>query len=197
MKQENSREVILQSALELFAEQGYDAVSVNHIAKKAGITKPTLYYFFNSKEGLFQALLQIYYPQFHAAIETACCYSPNPADYHNDVKPVLQTIASAYFAFAQSNPCFFKLSLALAFAPPASCAGLMAEPYRNTLQGILEDFFQEVSAVHPTFSGGEPAAGRFMALLNSQVAFWFSGEANLDKSEVESLVKMFMHGVFG
>ena len=40
----DNRERILQCALELFYAKGYDAVGVQEIAQKAGITKPTLYY---------------------------------------------------------------------------------------------------------------------------------------------------------
>ena len=48
----DNRERILQCALELFYAKGYDAVGVQEIAQKAGITKPTLYYYFGSKYGL-------------------------------------------------------------------------------------------------------------------------------------------------
>jgi len=53
MREQNSRETILKCALELFASKGYDAVGVSEIVAMAQVTKPTLYYFFNSKEGLF------------------------------------------------------------------------------------------------------------------------------------------------
>lgn len=49
----DNRERILQCALELFYAKGYDAVGVQEIAQKAGITKPTLYYYFGSKYGPF------------------------------------------------------------------------------------------------------------------------------------------------
>ena len=43
------REEILKKALELFCSRGYDAVGVQEIAVCAGVTKPTLYYYFKSK----------------------------------------------------------------------------------------------------------------------------------------------------
>ena len=54
----DNRERILQCALELFYAKGYDAVGVQEIAQKAGITKPTLYYYFGSKYGLLETLLK-------------------------------------------------------------------------------------------------------------------------------------------
>ncbi len=52
-----SPERILQSALSLFSEKGYDATSVREICEASGITKPTLYHFYGSKEGVYRTLV--------------------------------------------------------------------------------------------------------------------------------------------
>ena len=54
----NARERLLENATELFAEKGYAGTSVREIVEKAGVSKPVLYYYFKSKEGLFYAILQ-------------------------------------------------------------------------------------------------------------------------------------------
>jgi AcrR family transcriptional regulator len=54
----NSRERLLETATELFAEKGYAGASVREIVEKAGVSKPVLYYYFKSKEGLFYAILE-------------------------------------------------------------------------------------------------------------------------------------------
>lgn len=54
----DNREKILECALDLFYQKGYDAVGVQEIVTLAGITKPTLYYYFKSKYGLLEALLR-------------------------------------------------------------------------------------------------------------------------------------------
>ena len=54
----DNKELILKSALDLFYAKGYDAVGVQEIVDKAGISKPTLYYYFGSKLGLLQNLLE-------------------------------------------------------------------------------------------------------------------------------------------
>ncbi|MBM7566571.1 TetR family transcriptional regulator [Paenibacillus sacheonensis] len=46
-----------QAALTLFAESGYDGVSLSEIAKSVGIKTPSIYAHFESKEQLFLALL--------------------------------------------------------------------------------------------------------------------------------------------
>lgn len=53
----STRERIPLVALRLFAEKGYDATSMREIAEQLGITKPALYYHFDSKEAILRELL--------------------------------------------------------------------------------------------------------------------------------------------
>jgi AcrR family transcriptional regulator len=49
---------MIEVASALFAEHGFGGVSMDDIAKASGITKPMLYAYFDSKEGLFAACAQ-------------------------------------------------------------------------------------------------------------------------------------------
>ena len=49
---EERRKLIMETALELFATQGYHGTSINNIATKAGISKGLLYNYFSGKEEL-------------------------------------------------------------------------------------------------------------------------------------------------
>jgi len=49
---------ILSGAAELFANSGYDAVSVQDIASRAGVSKANVYHHFESKELLYLAVLE-------------------------------------------------------------------------------------------------------------------------------------------
>jgi AcrR family transcriptional regulator len=49
---------MLEAAGRLFAERGFDGVSMDEIADAVGITKPMLYAYFDSKEGLFTACME-------------------------------------------------------------------------------------------------------------------------------------------
>lgn len=55
----DKQRTILDAAFEEFASHGYAKASTNRIIKKAGISKGTLFYYFNSKEELYHDL--IYY----------------------------------------------------------------------------------------------------------------------------------------
>ena len=58
MKQEDTKTRILEKALELFSAQGYDAVSVDQIARAVGIKAPSLYNHFPGKRAIFDAILE-------------------------------------------------------------------------------------------------------------------------------------------
>ena len=53
----DTKERILQTALELFAHKGYEAVSVSDIAGALGLTKGALYRHFESKQAIFDGIL--------------------------------------------------------------------------------------------------------------------------------------------
>jgi AcrR family transcriptional regulator len=66
------REAQMVAAAErLFSEHGYHGVSMDQIAAASGITKPMLYEYFGSKEGLFLACMERARGQLFAAIGTA------------------------------------------------------------------------------------------------------------------------------
>ena len=51
------KELILESALELFAEHGFHATSISQIAKKAKISKGLIYSYFESKKEILQVII--------------------------------------------------------------------------------------------------------------------------------------------
>ncbi|SRR6266702_4032288 len=65
---------IIDCAIQVFARRGYSAASVDEIADQAGVSKPLVYLYLESKEGLFLACLrreeQRLVAAFQAAAET-------------------------------------------------------------------------------------------------------------------------------
>lgn len=66
MKQEDTKQRILDKALELFSTQGYDSVSVGEIAKAVGIKAPSLYNHFPGKQAIFDAIVESTAAQYEA-----------------------------------------------------------------------------------------------------------------------------------
>src|SRR5438309_7893893 len=87
---------IARVAARLFATQGYDATPVRTIVEAAGVTKPTLYYHFRSKEGLAQALLTV---PMTRLVETL----RGILDAEHDPARALAGMLEAFFAFCRED----------------------------------------------------------------------------------------------
>jgi outer membrane protein len=129
------RQRLLDAGLKLFADGGYAGTSVQQITVEAKVTKPTLYYYFQSKGGLFQALVdQAMDERLRLIVEAA------PAD-----KPTvdqLTDIIVSVTSFARRQPDLLRLCFSIAFASPGEMpAGLrksrkMGESYQF-VRGII------------------------------------------------------------
>jgi AcrR family transcriptional regulator len=67
-RSEQTRALIVETALRLFREHGYEATTMRAIAKEAGVSVGNAYYYFGSKEELIQA----YYDELQEAHNAAC-----------------------------------------------------------------------------------------------------------------------------
>jgi len=67
---EKRRDLILEVASRLFAENGFDRVSINEIGLAAGITGPAIYRYFASKEALLVSVYESLYQRFGEGIES-------------------------------------------------------------------------------------------------------------------------------
>ncbi|MFI7214635.1 TetR/AcrR family transcriptional regulator [Micromonospora maritima] len=72
-RREDTRQRLFVAAVELIAEQGFSATTVDDIAARAGVAKGTVYYNFESKTVLFEELLRhgigLLTAEFRAAVD--------------------------------------------------------------------------------------------------------------------------------
>ena len=74
---------IIGAALELFVERGYATTRLEDIAKAAGVSKASLYRYFDNKEALFKAMVkQVVIPQIEKAETTV-------KDYKGEISPLI------------------------------------------------------------------------------------------------------------
>lgn len=90
------KERIRVAALRLFAERGFHAVSVRHICRLADTTLPMVYYYYGSKKGLHDALLE-------EAIERRVHSLQAAKQYQGDVVDRLRVILEAWAAPDEAN----------------------------------------------------------------------------------------------
>ena len=94
---ERKRELILDAARDVFAEEGLDGASLRAIAVRAGYTPAALYFHFDSKEALYAAALQDSLGALGTAVEAAV------AETASDTAR-LKAAAMAFFDFYAQNP---------------------------------------------------------------------------------------------
>ena len=105
------RQRILDVALKVFAHNGYAGASIQKIVDRAGVTKPTLYYHFKSKEGLFQALID------HAADERFRVMH-KAAEAHEALEDKLIAMTEALIRHASDRRDLMRLIFSYWFGPP-------------------------------------------------------------------------------
>jgi AcrR family transcriptional regulator len=92
---------LLTTALELFAEEGFQATSTNKIAREAGVSEGLIFRHFKNKEGLLTAILE-------QGQELATAYYA-PLLEMTDPKAILNTIISIPFKIKESEHKFWRL----------------------------------------------------------------------------------------
>src|SRR5271157_5070280 len=65
------RRQIMEGARQVFLSGGFDGASMNDVARAAGVSKGTLYAYFDSKDELFEAIIRVEYAQ---AAERLCTF---------------------------------------------------------------------------------------------------------------------------
>jgi AcrR family transcriptional regulator len=98
-KGEQTRAAILNSALEIFHERGYEETTMRAIAKRAGVSLGNAYYYFSSKEHLIQAFYHRTHEQHLAALADEAKPASLKARLHSLIKLKISTL-EPYHEFA-------------------------------------------------------------------------------------------------
>lgn len=185
----DSRSAILSTALQLFASRGYDAIGVQEIAVKSGITKPTLYYYFGSKIGLLKAIFTEYGGRLYNTIQNSTVYQGN-------LSAILEALATDYFQFAQEYSTFYRMQFAMYFAPPESEPNQMVRPMIEAQHQLIEELFRE-AAILENLNGPYPAlAATFIGTINTYIGFTLNGYIEFSQTLAHQAVHQFLHGIY-
>ena len=80
LKKNKIRDAIIKIARQVFNKYGYDKTRMDHIAKAAGKGKSSIYYYFKSKEQIFQSVVLKEAVAFRHTIIDALAATPNPVE---------------------------------------------------------------------------------------------------------------------
>ena len=192
----HNKQKILNIALELFSEKGFDSVGVQLLAEKSGITKPTLYYYFGNKDGVFKELLKENYANLNSLLSKVK-YVPKVQSYNQDVLPVLVKVTQSYFDFAIKNEKFYRMALLALFSPPTSKTNEIVKDLHSEQYEIINKLFVEIANAHPNMKGHEKRlCWTFIGIINTYIWLGYNKAEKLSTKTAEEAVKQFMHGIF-
>lgn len=189
-----NRTRIMECAKELFYAKGYDAVGVQEIVDKAGITKPTLYYYFGSKLGLLKTLLETKFEGLSASVK-------EETQKKEDVRSVLYHMAKAYCDFFEKDREFYMLMMALFYSARENEAYQAVKPYVREYYAAVVDAFERMADQLGNMRGRQKQfATGFIGTINHFLLLHCETDSGQRKPVSEemivSLVNQFMYGIF-
>jgi AcrR family transcriptional regulator len=189
-----ARERLMQSALKHFAESGYAGTSVQEIVDDAQVTKPTLYYYFNHKAGLYNALIDWAQNERLRVMEEAAARSKTLAGKFTEM-------LAAQFEFVSHNRDITRLAFATVFAAnkevpdPTHCRVKGKRNFEFMLRLVREG--QTAGLLDPQAEAVDLTMMLYGTMSFLVLVHLANPEVVLDRPLAERLVRQFLRGAAG
>jgi TetR/AcrR family transcriptional regulator len=185
-----SKDLIAKTALSLFSRKGYESVGVNEIAAVTGLTKPSLYHHFGSKDGLLAFIVETEGQKLVALTECA-------AKYEHDLVKNLTALLRENIAFAYNNSDFFRLLLRLFASAPETPGFESGSELRGKLIKIYTRLFFLASKDHGNMKNREKIyAETFWGLITTCATLAMNKTLEINDYTLYRIVHQYMHGIF-
>jgi AcrR family transcriptional regulator len=178
---------VLDKALQVFWQQGYEGTSLNDLLDATGLTKSSLYATFGSKEDLFHRIVERYLSK-HVEFRQACALAePTP---RRIVERLLYGMADLH-AGSRTPPGCLITGAALACSPETEAIRQHLVRSRNEFGQILRDRLEAVTSAGPLPPGMTAAdAARLVVLTIQGMAVEAKGGAT--RNELRRIVQAFL-----
>lgn len=179
---------ILQVAARLFSSRGYDATSVREIVEAAGVTKPTLYYHFGSKQGLAEELLRRPHVDLVAVIRDLLVRVDDPVR-------LLREALEAHLRFCRDEPDWARFFFAVLSSPQnATLAEGMCRSGED-MRGAMSDCFARLAELGLIESDRIESLGRmFRGLIFVSILEFLKFGRALGPELADELSRDLLHG---
>ena len=128
---------ITTAAALVFAEKGFQGASVSDIAEAAGVSKGSLYSYFNNKEDLFYATFQAYQAELLQQCQEAITAAPSAS-------AKIHALLTLTMASLRDNIALFPLTLELW---AAASSGAARERFAEVMESVYQEFRQLMTAL--------------------------------------------------
>lgn len=178
---------VIDKALQVFWQQGYEGTSLNDLLDATGLTKSSLYAAFGSKEDLFHRIVERYLSK-HVEFRQACALAePTP---RRIVERLLYGMADLH-AGARTPPGCLITSAALACSPEAESIRQELVRSRNEFGQALRGRLEAVTSAGPLPTGMTATdAARLVVVTIQGMAVGAKGGAT--RNELRRIVQTFL-----
>jgi AcrR family transcriptional regulator len=175
------RQTILDAALVLFAERGYEAASMDDIAAQAGITVAVIYSHFKSKEELHRSVLNEQWQSVIAYQGQAAFTIPPGRDR-------LNAAYTAFFEWFEDHPLAWRLVFHEIAGPPAVVRA-QEEVLAMATQAVVAYLAAEEPADQRLSSEpGMVIAAEYIKGAVNSVARWWLDHRDVPREEIIDLL---------
>jgi AcrR family transcriptional regulator len=186
-----TRRQLLSAALKRFAHCGYAAASVQEIVDEARVSKPTLYYHFGDKAGLYRALVDFASDERYRLMQKA-------ARRGKTVREQLVEIVAAIFEFSQANRDLVRIAFAALFAAPGETPANLAHREKGRrnyefVRALIEEG-QAGGELDRGFDSEELAFGLYGQLNTYIMVRVLRPDCPLDRKTARRVVELFFTG---
>lgn len=181
------RERILATATSMFVRRGYEGVAMREIAEACGITKAALYYHFDGKPDLLNAVFISYLAEIADVVEASAA--------HGGGEPRLRWLVEQLFALPPERRAIMRLAMHEVGQLPSEQRAAFAADYRVRFIAPLQQIVAEGTATGD-FRSKDPAVLVWL-LLGMLYPFFAPPGAgpSAGPDTVDELLDVFFHGV--
>lgn len=130
------REKLMEAALKLFTQRGYSATTVRELVEAAGVTKPVLYYYFGSKEGLFLELMRAHFGRLEAVVDV---YRKG----EGSIRKRITSMLDEGFTYVRQDLDFVRLMHAAYYGPPGDAPYFDFDAYHQRYHDLIARLMEE------------------------------------------------------
>lgn len=131
-----ARQRLLKSAIELFTRKGYAGTTVREIVAAAAVTRPVLYYYFRSKEGIYLELMSEGFSRFDSLLGDAVAE-------RGTASKRLTHLCTRVFSLFEEHIDVARVMYSIYYGPPQGAPFIDFDAYHRKFRDVVRALVRE------------------------------------------------------